>query len=102
MISTAKRALILASFADMVSGSDDTQRSGHNAGASVLPSPHTHARQATLHTAHDSAHCLAGSFPGPYAKSASTNGVLKLRRTIPGLHGKRVVYSMPLERARNP
>ena len=27
----------------------------------VLPSPHTHARQATLHTAHDSAHCLAGS-----------------------------------------
>ena len=26
-------------------------------------SPHTHSRQATLHTAHDSAHCLAGSFP---------------------------------------
>ena len=29
----------------------------------VVPSsPHIHARQATLHTAHDSAHCLAGSY----------------------------------------
>ena len=25
-------------------------------------SPHVHSRQATLHTAHDSAHCLAGSY----------------------------------------
>ena len=62
MISTTKPAQILASFADMVSGSDGTQRSGHNAGVLVPPSPHTHARQATLHTAHDSAHCLAGSY----------------------------------------
>ena len=35
-------------------------------------------------------------------EEASTIGVLKLRRTTPGLHGKRVVCSMPLERARNP
>ena len=79
MISTAKRALILASFADMVSGSDDTQRSGHNAGVSVLPSPHIHARQATLHTAHDSAHCLAGSYQA--RTRAEPSEVICRRRT---------------------
>ena len=46
----------------MVSGSNDKQRHGHTAGKPVLPSPHVHSRQATLHTAHDSAHCLAGSY----------------------------------------
>ena len=80
MISTAKRALILASFADMVSGSDGTQRSGHNAGVSVLPSPHIHARQATLHTAHDSAHCLAGSYQAR-TQSEPQRGVICRCRT---------------------
>ena len=37
-------------------------RYGHKRFAPVLPSPHVHSRQATLHTAHDSAHCLAGSY----------------------------------------
>ena len=62
MFSTAECSIVLASFASMVSGSDSAKRCGHNAAAPVLPSPHTHSRQATLHTAHDSAHCLAGSY----------------------------------------
>ena len=37
--------------------------SGHNSIVHVPLSPHTHARQATLHTARDSAHRLAGSYP---------------------------------------
>jgi len=49
---------------------------------------------------HDSVHCLAGSNPGSYA-SGPPRGSLR-RRTRPGLHGKRVVCPMPLERARNP
>ena len=65
-------------------------------------SQHTHSRQATLHTAHDSAHCLAGSYQARTRRRLPIPGVLKLRRTTPGLHGSRVVCSMPLERARNP
>ena len=42
--------------------------SGHNNKLHIPLSPHVHSRQATLHAAHDSVHCLAGSYPGPYAK----------------------------------
>ena len=44
---------------------------------------------------------LAGSNPGPY-EIGSPTGERYRRRTIPGLHGNRVVCSMPLERARDP
>ena len=77
------------------------QLSGHNNQLHVPLSPHTHSRQATLHAAHDSAHCLAGSYPGSYASRPPPGGSF-CRRTTPGLHGNRVVCPMPLERARNP
>ena len=38
------------------------QSRGHHDRSTVPLSPHVHSRQATLHTAHDSAHCLAGSY----------------------------------------
>ena len=92
---------VLASFASMVSKSDNSSYHGHSNRLLVLLSPHDHSRQATLHAAHDSVHHIAGSNPGSYA-----NGPICLRfcrrRTIPGLHGNRVVCSMPLERARDP
>ena len=43
--------MILASFAEMVSRSDDSSRYGHSDRPSGLLFPHFHARQATLHTA---------------------------------------------------
>ena len=54
--------MILASFAEMVSRSDDSSRYGHSDRPSGLLFPHFHARQATLHAAHDSVHRLAGSY----------------------------------------
>lgn len=62
MISTTKPPLILASFASMVSRSNSRQPYGHRAGLPVIFPRHTHARQATLHTAHDSGHRIAGSY----------------------------------------
>ena len=62
MFSTTECAIVLASFATMVSGSDSRFRCGHKRLLPGLPSPQAHSRQATLHTAHDSAHCLAGSY----------------------------------------
>ena len=44
-------------------------------------SQHTHSRQATLHTAHDSAHCLAGSYLVRTHSRLPIKGVLNLRRT---------------------
>ena len=67
MFSTAANAVVLASFANMVSRSDFGIRYGHNGWPPVLLSQHIHSRQATLHAAHDSVHCLAGSYPGSYA-----------------------------------
>ena len=57
---------LLASFADKVSGAIAALPLAKSK-ALVSPSPLIHSRQATLHTAHDSAHCLAGSYPGSYA-----------------------------------
>ena len=54
--------MVLASFAEMVSRSDDGSRYGHSGRLSGLLFPHFHARQATLHAAHDSVHRLAGSY----------------------------------------
>ena len=62
MFSTTREAMILASFAEMVSRSDDSSRYGHSDRPSGLLFPHFHARQATLHAAHDSVHRLAGSY----------------------------------------
>ena len=49
-------------FTSMVSESDNRRSYGHSFRRPGLPSPHTHSRQATLHTAHDSVHRLAGSY----------------------------------------
>lgn len=52
---------LLASFADKVSGAIAVLPLATSK-TLVPPSPLTHARQATLHTAHDSAHRNAGSY----------------------------------------
>ena len=52
---------LLASFADKVSGAIAVLPVATGK-TLVPPSPLTHARQATLHTAHDSAHRNAGSY----------------------------------------
>ena len=46
----------------MVSRSDTGRHRGHNARPAVFFPQHIHSRQATLHTAHDSVHRLAGSY----------------------------------------
>ena len=71
--------MILASFANMVSGSDNADLSGHkNPRLFFLPRIFT-SRQATLHTAHDSAHCLAGSYQA--RTRAEPSEVICRRRT---------------------
>ena len=62
MFSTTECSIVLASFATMVSRSDTGKHRGHNVRPAVFFPQHVHSRQATLHTAHDSAHCLAGSY----------------------------------------
>ena len=51
MFSTAANAVVLASFANMVSRSDNGSRYGHSFRPSGLLFPHIHSRQATLHAA---------------------------------------------------
>ena len=59
------------------------------------------SRQATLHAAHDSVHHIAGSYQARTRSGPAEEGSNR-RRTIPGLHGNRVVCPMPLGRARDP
>ena len=93
---------LLASFARMVSEAIPAMAMAIAIGRDVSSFPHTHSRQATLHTAHDSVHRIAGSYPNSYA-GGSTISLWGFRcRTILGLHGNRVGYSMPLECARDP
>ena len=91
----------LASFARMVSRSDNACCLATT--IKRLSSFPTYSLKAG-YTAHSTRFCAPPCrfIPGPYAKKASIQGVRKLRRTIPGLHGNRVVCSMPLERARDP
>ena len=67
----------------------------------VSPSPLTHARQATLHTAHDSAHRNAGSYLFRTRSSAAKRHATAVAQQQVS-HGNRVGYSMPLECARDP
>ena len=92
--------MVLASFAEMVSRSDDSSRYGHSGRPSGLLFPHFHARQATLHEAHDSVHRNAGSI-----LLRTQSGYPQIRngcRTRAGLHGNRVGRYMPLHLARRP
>ena len=82
MISTAECAIVLASFASMVSGSDGKARYGHKAPNLFSLPRHVHSRQATLHAATRFCALLCRFIPDSYAKGASQSGVLRLRRTI--------------------
>ena len=91
----------LASFASMVSRSDN-RKSLYTAFCLFGPLfPHVHSRQATLHAATRFCAPPCRFLPGSYASGPRYPGSYH-RRTTPGLHGSRVVYSMPLECARNP
>ena len=67
------RATVLSSFAGKVSRGNIVLSRGHGRKRFAPLSQLTHARQATLHTAHDSAHRNAGSIPVSYAVRASAN-----------------------------
>ena len=57
---------VLSSFAGMVSRGNIALGRGHGRKRFAPLSPHVHARQATLHTAHDSVHRIAGSSSASY------------------------------------
>ena len=100
MISTAKLILILASFADMVSGSDDTQRSGHNAGAMFF---HPHIpTQGRLHCTQHTILCTALQVLTKSVRERNPQQVFAVVAQKNGLLGERVVCAMPLARARDP
>ena len=91
----------LASFASMVSRGDN-RRCLYTASICLFLFPHM-LTQGRLHCTQqrDSAHRLAGSYQARTRVGPELSGTYH-RRTTPGLHGNRVVYSMPLECARNP
>ena len=64
------RATALSSFAGKISRGNIALGRGHGRKRFAPRSQLTHARQATLHTAHDSAHRDAGSIPVSYAVRA--------------------------------
>ena len=79
MISTAKRALILASFADMVSGSDSLRQSGHNAGAMFF---HPHIpTQGRLHCTQHTILCTALQVLTKSVRERNPQRVICRRRT---------------------
>ena len=78
------------------------QSRGHHDRPRVPLSPHVHSRQATLHAATRFCAPPCRFIPSSCAKRLPSIWSSQLRHTIPGLHGNRVVCSMPLKRARNP
>ena len=101
MISTAKRALILASFADMVSGSDT-----HSEVATTPVCLIFHPRIPTQGRLHCTQHTILRTALQVLTKFVRERnpilGHLPSSHENNGLHGERVVCSMPLERARCP
>ena len=92
----------LASFASMVSRSDN-RRCLYTAIYLLGPlSPHVHSRQATLHAATRFCALLCRFLLDSYAKRLPIRGVPLFVAQCSSLHGNRVVCAMPLARARKP